>query len=98
MKRGKSMSETVAPGRCKAFNRRGGPCSSPTVGRDGFCAAHSGKLDMKALGSKGGKDRTRAVLGIDDSKNRSRGSKRSLVAGLGDLSASGAFQPPLVRD
>src|SRR5262249_22263968 len=62
MKRGKSMSETVAPGRCKAFNRRGEPCSSPTVGRDGFCAAHSGKLDMKALGSKGGKGRTRAIV------------------------------------
>jgi hypothetical protein len=62
------MDESVQSGRCKAFNKRGEPCSSPTVGNDGFCAAHSpGKLDMKALGSLGGKRRTSSVLGIDDS-------------------------------
>jgi hypothetical protein len=43
--------------RCKAQNKRGEPCSATIVGSDGFCTAHSGRQDMKALGSLGGKGR-----------------------------------------
>src|SRR5436190_7466853 len=39
---------------CGAKNRAGAPCRSPVVGDDGLCAVHSGRLDMRKIGSLGG--------------------------------------------
>jgi hypothetical protein len=45
--------------RCKAQNKRGEPCSATIVGPGGYCTAHDPerKVDMRALGSKGGRGR-----------------------------------------
>ena len=45
--------ETAAKRTCTATNKRGERCSAQAVER-GLCAAHSGKVDMKAIGRKGG--------------------------------------------
>jgi hypothetical protein len=51
-----SPSHTLSPtppNRCQSTNRRGEPCRAPaTQGR--YCIAHSGKVDMAAIGRKGG--------------------------------------------
>jgi hypothetical protein len=49
--------------RCKSRNKRGEPCQATIVGHGGFCTAHDPerKVDMRALGSKGGKGRRRGV-------------------------------------
>jgi hypothetical protein len=43
--------------RCQAKNKAGQPCQATIVGPDGLCTAHSGKQDMRAIGSLGGKGR-----------------------------------------
>jgi hypothetical protein len=54
-----------APGarRCKGRNKRGEPCAATAVGAGGYCVAHDpeSKVDMRALGSRGGRSRRRGV-------------------------------------
>jgi signal recognition particle GTPase len=45
--------------RCKAQTKRGDPCRATVVGADGYCSAHSGRQDMRELGRKGGRGRSR---------------------------------------
>jgi hypothetical protein len=41
--------------RCQAKNRAGAPCRSPVLTEGGsYCAMHSGKVDPRELGRKGG--------------------------------------------
>jgi hypothetical protein len=53
--------------RCKGTNRAGEPCARRSS-RNGFCSVHDPEKpqDMKAIGAKGGRGRTRSVLGISD--------------------------------
>jgi hypothetical protein len=57
--------ETTVKRTCTALTKRGQPCQATAVER-GLCAAHAGLVDMKAIGSKGGKQSVRSRLGIDD--------------------------------
>ena len=56
-----SKRTSVSTLRCKGTNKRGEPCQASIVGADGRCAAHSGLVDMKAIGRKGGKSRRQGV-------------------------------------
>jgi len=64
--RGNRAARTHSANRCKGRTKLGGPCAAPATQGD-YCYAHSGKADMAALGRKGGQQRTRNLLGIDDS-------------------------------
>jgi hypothetical protein len=66
-KRGYSTLKRQVERRCKATNKAGQPCRSTSVDSSGYCAAHGGKVDMRELGSKGGRQSVRSRLGVDDS-------------------------------
>jgi hypothetical protein len=53
--------QVSAERRCKATTKRGTPCAATVVGSDGLCSAHSGRQDMRALGSRGGRSRRKGV-------------------------------------
>jgi hypothetical protein len=46
--------------RCSGTTKAGEPCRA-LAGADGLCTAHSGKTDMRELGSRGGRSRRRGV-------------------------------------
>lgn len=46
--------------RCSATTKAGEPCRA-LAGADGLCTAHSGKLDMRELGHRGGKARRKGA-------------------------------------
>lgn len=56
----------MADRRCKATTKLGKRCGKPSV-EDGLCLVHAGKQNMAEIGAKGGRGRTRSMLGIDDS-------------------------------
>jgi hypothetical protein len=47
------------------MNQRGEPCGSRAITKDGKCAAHSGIVDMRAIGMAGGRASVRSRLGLD---------------------------------
>jgi hypothetical protein len=53
--------------RCEATNKAGEPCRSTSVDAGGFCAVHGGKVDMRELGSRGGRQSVRSRLSLDHS-------------------------------
>jgi hypothetical protein len=54
MSNGPTAKPSAGKRRCKAKTRRGQPCAAIVVGADGYCSAHSGKVDMRELGRRGG--------------------------------------------
>ena len=40
--------------RCRGINKRGERCRSPIVNDDGLCPSHSGAVNMREIGRKGG--------------------------------------------
>jgi hypothetical protein len=80
------MKRSAGEPRCQARNARGEPCAATIIGPDGYCPAHGGKLDMKAIGVKGGKASVRSRLGLgDDLPDALRGKARKrLDAALDD--------------
>jgi hypothetical protein len=65
--------------RCSAMTKRGTKCEA-LAGADGLCSAHSGRTDMRAIGSKGGKGRR---LGIGE--RLPEGQREGLVEALRTL-------------
>jgi hypothetical protein len=53
-----TVSQPSSASRCGATNRKGEP-SQRSASINGFCVVHAGKVDMRAIGRKGGKARTR---------------------------------------
>jgi hypothetical protein len=53
--------------RCRGTTKSGQPCQSFAVTKEGFCSVHGGLVDAAAIGRKGGQQRTRNLLGLDDS-------------------------------
>jgi hypothetical protein len=50
---------------CRAIKANGERCRT-YAGKDGFCDIHAGRQDPRELGGKGGRGRTRSMLGITD--------------------------------
>jgi hypothetical protein len=62
------MTETIQGAsngsRCRGTNRRGQPCQRRATD-NGCCVVHAGKLDMRAIGRRGGQQSVRSRLGLD---------------------------------
>src|SRR5215472_8913625 len=84
--------------RCRAYNKRGESCQGRIVDMHGLCPAHSGAVDMQAIGRKGGKvtqyGRLAAFVGADD-ELRAKARDR-LVELLDSSDPKIAFQAALI--
>jgi hypothetical protein len=62
--------------RCSATTKAGKPCRA-LAGADGLCTAHSGKVDMRELGHRGGRSRRKGVA--EELPERERRSLREFL-------------------
>jgi hypothetical protein len=71
------------------------------AGTDGLCAIHAGRTDPRELGRKGGRARTRSLLGISDTiaDDSLRASRASNSTGCSSRRWSyGSTKPPAKED
>jgi hypothetical protein len=71
-------SEATKPAGCSATTKAGNRCRA-MAGSGGLCAAHSGRVDMRELGRRGGKARERTVLGVVAANEAADDSLRALA-------------------
>jgi hypothetical protein len=65
--------------RCRGTTKSGAPCQSFAV-EDGFCVAHSGKVDMREIGRRGGQARETALRKEVRADDELRESARQVLA------------------
>jgi hypothetical protein len=84
---------------CRGVTKAGQPCRSTSIGPDGYCAAHGGKLDLAAAGRQGGKARgKKAERAGDKLEGLAHAAIEELLTNAGGSATARAAAARLVLD